>query len=131
MRKLKAFLGFGLVAGGVTILAAADRPVQDLSGWIEGTFEYVPPLRGQSFVGEGRFVFLYGPADGSGPMVGEAGTYEVISDTVVSTVTYATDPERVGHVFKWMPVAVSGDTVDYVVWDQAGESPGTGRSIRR
>jgi hypothetical protein len=41
---------------------------------MEGPFEYVGTLKGQSIMAGGRFVFLYGPSDGSASMTGVAGT---------------------------------------------------------
>jgi hypothetical protein len=97
---------------------------------MEGTFEYVGSLEGQSILTDGRFVFLYGPADGSAPMTGEAGTYEITNDTATHRIVYATDSSRIGLVFKWTPDSWSGDTIAYVVMDDAGEVTGRGRSIR-
>jgi hypothetical protein len=111
----------------------AGEPVEEAeaaTNWLEGAFEYVPPLKGQSIISDGRFVFLYGAADGSGPMTGEAGTYGISGDTVTNTVAYSTDPEGVGRVYMWTPESTSGDTLAYVVMSQAGEVTGRGRSIK-
>jgi hypothetical protein len=113
--------------------APAGEPVEEeetATNWFEGTFEYVPPLKGQSIISGGRFVFLYGPADGSGPMTGEAGTYRISGDTVTNTVAYSTDPEGMGRVYMWTPESTSGDTLAYVVMSQAGEVTSRGRSIK-
>ena len=98
--------------------------------WLEGVFEYVPPLRGQSIGLDGRFTFLYGPADGSGPMVSEAGTYEVSGDTVTNTVVYSSDTALVGRVFKWTVASFVDDTVAFVVLNADGEVTGQGRAVR-
>jgi len=97
---------------------------------MEGTFEYVDNLEGQSILTDGHFVFLHGPADGSAPMTGEAGTYEIAHDTATHRIAYSTDSSRVGLVFKWTPESWSGDTIAYVVMNDAGEATGRGRSVR-
>jgi hypothetical protein len=98
--------------------------------WQEGVWEYVPPLQGQSIARAGRFVFLFGPADGSGPMTGESGTYQISGDTVKNTVRFSTDPDRVGYEYWWTLESQSGDTLGYVVMNPEGEITGRGRSIR-
>lgn len=98
---------------------------------MEGTVEYVGTLRGQSIMTGGRYVFLYGPADESAPMTGEAGVYQISDDTAKHTVTYCTDPERVGLVFMWTTESISGDTIAYVAMDEAGEVTDRGRSVKR
>jgi ketosteroid isomerase-like protein len=96
----------------------------------EGAFEYLPPLQGQGIVRDGRFVFLYGPADGSGPMTAEAGTYSLAGDTVINTVRYHTDTTQVGRTYRWTYRSLGGDTVGYQVMNEQGEVTGGGRSIR-
>ena len=108
----------------VTQKAAGTSP-------LEGTFEYVGTLKGQSVLIAGRFVFLYGLADGSAPMTGEAGTYQIARDTATHTITYSTDSSRIGLVFKWTPESTSGDTMSYVVMSAGGEVTARGRSVRR
>jgi len=98
---------------------------------MEGTFEYVGTQKGQSILLGGRYVFFVGPADGSGPMSAEAGTYHIVRDTATHTVVYATDPTRIGSVLKWTPESWSGDTIAYVVMNDAGHVTGRGRSVRR
>ena len=79
----------------------------------------------------GRYVFLYGSADESAPLTGEAGVYQISGDTAKHTITYSTNPERVGLVFMWTPESISGDTLAYVVMDEAGEVTDRGRSVKR
>jgi hypothetical protein len=98
---------------------------------MEGAFEYFGTLKGQSIMTDGRFVFLYGPSDGSAPLTAEAGIYRISRDTATHTITYATNPSRIGTVFKWTPVSWSGDTVEYVVMDDRRQPTGRGRSVRR
>ncbi len=98
---------------------------------MEGTFEYLGTRRGQNIMTGGHWVFLYGPADESAPMIGEAGVYQISDDTAKHTVTYCTNPERVGLVFMWTTESISGDTIAYVVMDEAGEVSGRGRAVRR
>jgi hypothetical protein len=78
---------------------------------MEGSFEYVGALKGQSILTGGRFVFLFGPADGSAPMIAEAGRYHIARDTATHTILYSTDSARVGLVFRWTPTSWSGDTL--------------------
>lgn len=121
----------------IVLLAACASPPQDstqppeaTASWEEGTYEYVPPQQGQSMIAGGRFVFLYGPIDGSGPMTGEAGTYVVSGDTVTNTVTYSTNPAAVGGGYRWVVESTSGDTVTFVTMTLGGEITGRGRSVR-
>ena len=110
-----------------------EQPTQEPMGgadWQEGVWEYVPPLQGQSIANAGRFVFLFGPADGSGPMTGESGNYEISGDTVKNTVRFSSNPDRVGHEYWWTLESLSGDTISYVIMNPQGEITGRGRSIR-
>ncbi|MCJ7716163.1 MAG: hypothetical protein MUO54_06550, partial [Anaerolineales bacterium] len=52
---------------------------------MEGTFEYIGTLRGQAIITDGHYLFLYGPADESTPMTGEAGVYQISNDTAKNT----------------------------------------------
>jgi hypothetical protein len=97
---------------------------------LEGVFEYTGTLQGQSILTGGRYVFLYGPADGSGPMTSHAGTYEISDGVVTHTILYHTDPGQVGGGFSWRLESMSGDTATYVTMDEAGEINGRGRSVR-
>jgi len=124
---------------GIALLAVAcaapvdEAPLQGSTGpadWQEGVWEYLPPLQGQSIAREGRFVFLFGPADESGPMTGEAGTYELAGDTVKNTVRFSTDPDRIGYEYWWTLESQSGDTLGYVIMNPQGEITGRGQSIR-
>jgi len=87
-------------------------------------------MQGQSIAQGGRFVFLYGPADGSSPMTGESGNYEISGDTVKGTIRFCTNPDRIGLEYWWMIESVSGDTLSYVVMNPEGEVTGGGRSVR-
>lgn len=98
---------------------------------LEGTFEYLAPLKGQAILANGRYVFLYGPADESAPMTGHAGSYQIARDTGSATISYATDPQMVGATFRWTAVAWSGDTVTYAVLDEAGQITDRGRAVKR
>jgi hypothetical protein len=123
-----------LVTGVVVAVAAARQPTRAPMAAppsMEGTFEYVGTLKGQSVLGGGRFVFLYGPADGNGPMTGDAGTYRISRDTATHTVVYSTDPARVGTTFLWTPESWSGDTATYGVMNPQRQVTGRGRSVRR
>ena len=97
---------------------------------IEGTYEYLPPLKGLSSVRGGKFVFLFGPSNGKGPMVGNAGSYSISGDTVKNTFTYSTNPKEIGTSFQWKVKSWSGDTVTYVVMDNKGAVNGGGKAIR-
>lgn len=97
---------------------------------MEGTFEYFGSQKGMAALTGGRFLFLYGPQDGSGPMTAEAGTYQIVRDTATHTVVYSTDSARIGLVYKWTPESWAGDTVAFVIMDNAGQITGRGRSIR-
>lgn len=97
---------------------------------IDGIYEYLPPLKGQSVNRHGKFVYLFGPADGKGPMVSQAGTYELSGDTVTNTVTYCTDRTQVGTAYRWTPISWSGDTATYAILTEKGAIATTGRAIK-
>lgn len=107
-----------------------SEPQPPAPSWEEGTWAYTGDLRGQSINAGGRWSYLYGPADGSGPMTAEAGTYVVAGDTATNTVTFSTDAGRVGQVFRYTPTAVAGDTLSYAVMDADGRVTGQGRAVR-
>ena len=130
MRPLIAILLFGCVAGCSVPNESQVAQAELAPPWLEGVFEYVPPLRGQSIGLDGHFTFLYGPADGSGPMVTEAGTYEVSGDTVTNTVVFSSDTARLGRVFKWTAASFVADTLTFVVMNADGEVTGQGRAVR-
>ena len=119
-----------LLAALVSAPAATGPTLATSESMFEGTFEYVPPLKGQCIIVDGRFVFLFGPVDESTPMVANAGSYKILHDTVTSTVTYSTDAEQVGTTFRWTVEAVAGDTMTWVVVDGAGKVTNRGRSVR-
>jgi hypothetical protein len=98
---------------------------------MEGTFEYVGTLRGQGILSGGSYMFLYGPADESAPMTSDAGVYQISDDTAKNTITYSTDPETVGSVYRFTIESTSGDTISYVVMDEAGEVTGGGQAVKR
>ena len=97
---------------------------------LEGVWEYLPPTQGQSIAQDGRFVFLYGPADGSSPMTGESGNYEISGDTVKNTIRFSTNPDRIGVEYWWTIESISGDTLSFVTMNPEGEATGGGRSVR-
>ena len=97
---------------------------------IEGTYEYLPPSKGMSSVRGGKFVFLFEPSNGKGPIVGRAGNYFMSGDTVKSTYTHSTNPKEIGTSFQWKVKSWSGDTVTYVVMDNKGAVNGGGKAIR-
>ena len=123
----------GLIVTAASIVLPATRPGRKTTPppSMEGPFEYVGMLKGQSILTGGRFVFLYGPSDGSAPLTGEAGTYRISHDTATHTITYSTNPQRVGTVFLWTPESWAGDTVAYVVMNAQRQITGRGRSVRR
>jgi hypothetical protein len=98
---------------------------------LEGSFEYLAPLRGQGIFADGRFVVLFGPADGSMPMTGHAGTYQIAQDTGSATIEYSTAPQTAGATFRWTAVSWSGDTLAYAVFDEAGQVMDRGRAVKR
>lgn len=121
----------------VILLAACSVPEADANpqtsrsdSELEGISEYVGGLRGQSIMTGGRYVFLYGPADGSGPMTSHAGTYEINGDVATHTIRYHTNPDRVGDVFSWKIESTAGDTINVVTMDASGEITGRARSLR-
>ena len=117
-------LGFFAMAVLTAACAApAPEPVQEATGpadWQEGAWEYLPPLHGLAVAHEGRFVFLFGPSDGSQPMSAEAGTYVISGDTVRNTVRFSTDTTWIGEEYSWTLESLSGDTLSFVVMDTAG-----------
>jgi hypothetical protein len=130
MRRIALFAGILLVAACAAPEAEANHQGMAPDSELEGVFEYTGGLMGQSIMTGGRYVFLYGPADGSGPMTSHAGTYVIEGDVVTHTIQYHTDPDVVGDVFSWKVEATAADTITYVTMDEAGEVTGRGRSIR-
>lgn len=106
-----------------------DMILRNASG-IEGEYEYVPPLKGHASVHNGQFIFVVGPADGSQPMAGKAGTYVIEGDKVISTFTYSTIAKEAGTSFSWSTKSWSGDTITYVTYNEKNEQTGEGRSVR-
>lgn len=96
----------------------------------EGVYQYIGTLKGQSWLGDGKFVFLYGLSNGSAPMTGEAGTYTTSNDTFTHTIIHSSDPSRSGLVFKWTTDSMAGDTTNYVVMDQANTVTGRGKMVK-
>lgn len=97
---------------------------------IDGVFEYLPPLKGQSINRNGKFTYLYGPADGSAPMISQAGTYNVADGIVKNTVTYSTETSQLGREYWWKVKSWDGDTVTFETMNVKGELTGGGRSIK-
>ena len=130
MRRITFLPGILLVAACTAPEADANPQTAGTDSELEGVFEYFGDLMGQSIMTDGRYVFLFGPADGSGPMTSHAGTYEIVGDLVIHTVKYHTEPDRVGDVFSWRIESTAGDTISFVTMDEAGEITGRGRSLR-
>jgi len=120
-----------VTAASISLPSARNGRQRTQAPSMEGAFEYVGALKGQSTMVGGRFVFLFGPSDGSAPMTGDAGTYRISHDTATHTITYSTSHERVGTVFLWTPESWAGDTVTYVVMNAQRQMTGRGRSVRR
>jgi hypothetical protein len=110
--------------------AEANPQTSGSDSELEGIGEYVGGFKGQSIMTDGRYVFLYGPADGSGPMTSHAGTYEINGDMATHTIRYHTNPDRVGDVFSWRIESTTGDTITVVTMNEAGEFTGRARSVR-
>jgi hypothetical protein len=110
--------------------AEANLPTSSQDSEMEGVFQYFGGLMGQSIISDGHHVFLYGPADGSGPMTSHAGTYEISGGVMTHTINFHTNPDRVGDVFSWKIESTAGDTVFFVTMDESGEISGQGRSVR-
>lgn len=106
-----------------------DEALQEASG-IDGVYEYLPPLKGQSIVRNGQFVYLFGQADGNGQMISQAGTHTISGDTVKNTVTYCTDPKQIGSIYLWRVTSWSGDTVSVETMNEKGQQTGGARSVR-
>jgi len=112
-------------------LSSCDQPKKtEADNEVDGVYEYLPPLKGQSVVRHGHFVFLFGPSDGKGQMIGQAGTYRISGDTVKSLITYSTDSTTVGTGFWWRIKSVSGDVFTYDLMNDKGEITGSGSAKR-
>jgi len=130
MRRIAFLSTLLLVVACTTSGAGAPPQMSSAESELEGVYEYVGGLKGQSILTGGRYVFLYGPADGSGPMTSHAGTYVISGDVVTHTVLFHTDPDQVGTVFSWKVESTSGDTVTFVTMDETGQIDGRGSSVR-
>lgn len=103
---------------------------QMMAAEIDGVFEYLPPTKGQAVNRNGRFVYLAGPVDEKSMMHSTAGTQTISGDTVKNTVTYSTDPKRIGTVYWWKVKSWSADTVTFETMNEKGEITGGGRALR-
>ena len=103
--------------------------LQAASG-IDGVFEYLPPFKGQGVIRNGHFVYLFGPSDGSGPMISQAGTHRFSGDTVKNVITYCTDRKLIGTSYWWRVRSWSGDTVTYEIMNDKGQITGVGRAVK-
>ncbi|MDH3459322.1 MAG: hypothetical protein OER90_20965 [Gemmatimonadota bacterium] len=108
----------------------ADQQQGTSASPLEGTFEYVGTLKGQAILANGRFVFLYGPPDGSAPMTADAGTYQIAGDSATGKNLYSADTARVGVIYRWTAESWSGDTMAYVVMNDSGRVTGRGRALK-
>ncbi|MBS1545590.1 MAG: DUF4440 domain-containing protein [Bacteroidetes bacterium] len=104
--------------------------IETPGGSVGGVYQYVPPLKGQSTLNNGRFVFLVGPSDGKGPMKSRAGNYTISGDTVTSNITYATDLKEIGTSFRWRIKSWAGDTATVDLFDEKGVVNNTFKSVR-
>ena len=129
VRQLAGILAASSACGAPGQIPSRESMARSSS--VEGVYEYVAPGRGQSIITGGRYVYLYGSQGGGGPMVGEAGTYEVSRDTVTNTITYSTDETRIGSRYRWTPVSWARDTVTFAIVDAQGRETARGRSVRR
>ncbi len=103
----------------------------DVPAAVDGIFEYLPPLKGMALAQGGHYSFVFGPADGSGPMTANTGTYRLVGDTVVNTILYSTDPANpAGSSFRWIWKALSADTLGFSVLDPSGRVTFSGRTVR-
>ena len=100
------------------------------SSGIEGLFEYLPPLKGQGVNRNGRFVYLFGPANGNGPMTSQGGTQQISGDTVKNTIEFSTDPKQVGTTYSWRIKSISGDTTTYEILDEKGQVATSAKAIK-
>src|SRR5688500_8380281 len=100
------------------------------SSGIDGLYEYMPPLRGQGINHNGRFLYLFGPADGKGPMISQAGTQTVSGNTIKNTIIFCTDPKQIGTSYTWMLKSFSGDTITYDMMDEKAQVIATGKAVR-
>ena len=106
-----------------------DMILRNASG-IEGEYEYSPPLKGHASLHNGQFTYVIGPANGSQPLDGNAGTYVIDGDKVKCTFTYSTDAKKVGTSFSWSVKSWSADTLTYVTYNEKNEQNGEGRTVR-
>lgn len=97
---------------------------------IEGVYQYLPPNKGQSIIRKGHFVFLFGPSDGSQPMIGQSGTYTMLGDTVKNLINNSTISSQIGTKYWWRVKSWQGDTVTFETMNTRGEIIGTARSLR-
>ena len=96
MRRMAFLPAIVLLAACAASEAEANPQTSGSDSELEGIGEYVDDLMGQSIMTDGRYVFLYGPTDGSGPMTSHAGTYEITGDVATHTIYFHTNPDRVG-----------------------------------
>lgn len=111
------------------VVSDMDEMLNAASG-TEGLYEYLPPLKGQGVNRNGRFVYLFGPADGKGPMISQAGTQIISGDTVRNTITFCTDPKQIGTTYSWRLKSLSGDTITYEIMNEKAQITSIGRAVK-
>ena len=97
---------------------------------IDGVYEYLPPFKGQSINKNGYFVYLFGPSDGSQPMISNSGTYTLSKDTVKNIINYSTNPSEIGKESWYRVKFWQGDTATFETMNTNGEITGEGRGVR-
>ena len=97
---------------------------------VDGEYINLPPLTGQTSLHNGHFVFLFGPSDGSSPLVGQAGTYIIEGDKITHTHRFSTNPKEIGTTFSWKVKSWSADTLSFTLFNSKGEQTGEGRAVR-
>jgi predicted ester cyclase len=97
---------------------------------VDGIFQYLPPGKGQSINQNGRFVYLFGSADGKRTMTSQAGTQIISGDTIKNTITFSTDTKQIGTTYWWRVKSVDGDTLTYELMSDKGQITGEGRAVR-
>lgn len=97
---------------------------------IDGHYKYLPPTQGEGVNHNGRFLYLFGPADGKGPMISQAGSQTVSGDTVKNYIEFSTNSTQVGTIYMWRVTSWSGDTTYYETMDASGKAIGNGKVVR-
>jgi len=126
------------------VLAAQAQPNVAGRSPLEGVWDYLPPLRGQSLYVSNHYV-MFSTRPDSAPMATtltesdqaklyrtlslQSGTFAIADTVVTMNQALAKNPRQAARTWRWS-FAIKGDTLTWHVLDAQGKTTATGRSVR-